>query len=82
MNYWIFGRPFFKKYTLIFNVERRLVSYYSNYGNNTFKSNFWINVILVLLVIIILILVIYLIYYLKNRPKKLFAKELIEDLNN
>ena len=82
MNYWIFGRPFFKKYTLIFNVERRLVSYYSKYGNNTFKSNFWINVILVLLVIIILILVIYLIYYLKNRPKKLFAKELIEDLNN
>ena len=80
INYWIFGRPFFKKYKLIFNVEKRLISYYSNYGNNN-KSIFWINLILILLVIVILILVLYLIYYLKNKPKKLFAKELIEEIN-
>ena len=82
LNYWIFGRPFFRKYNLIFNVERRLVLYYSKYGGNLNKSNFWINSILILLVIIILILFVYLVYYIKNKPKKLFAKELIEELNN
>ena len=82
MNYWIFGRPFFRKYNLIFNVERRLVLYYSKYGNNLNKSNIWINSILILLVIIIIILFVYLVYYIKNKPKKLFAKELIEELNN
>ena len=80
-HYWVLGRPFFKKYKLIFNSERRIISFYSIYGNDSYKPNIWINLLLFLLFLIIIILVIYLIYYLKNKPKKLYAKELTEELN-
>ena len=84
---WIFGKIFFKKYIIFFNLEQKIIGFYpnSNQQNSKSKDNIeksnlipyllpWILVIL--LVIILVIIIIYFFYCLKNKNRKTRANEL------
>ena len=78
-NNWKIGKPFFKKYQLIFESDRKLIGFYT--GKIKSKINFnWI--IVFILFIILIILIIFMIIRYKNLPKKIRAKELNEELNS
>ena len=78
-NNWKIGKPFFKKYQLIFESDRKLIGFYT--GKIKSKINFnWI--IVFILFIILIILIIFMIIRYKNLPKKIRAKELNEGFNS
>jgi len=88
-GYWILGKPFIKKYSLIYDLDRKIIGLYKeNDGNeidekNKFKSNNYLYVFLILLVISIFViigLVIYIIFYI-NKTRKKKANELIDDFD-
>ena len=71
---WKMGKPFFKKYQLSFESDRKLIVFYN--GKN--KINIlWIIVICLILIIIILILLMIRKYL--QMPRKIRANELNED---
>ena len=84
-NEWIFGKPFFKKYQLVFEYENRQIGLYTKIleenSNNSKKINskYIYIIIIVGLAIIIFILAYFLIkcYYKLPRQKK--ANELMDD---
>ena len=56
-NYWVFGKPFFKKYPLIFNDEEKMIKYYIEKDKeNTDKlyNNFYINSIKVVIICLLI----------------------------
>ena len=84
---WIFGKIFFKKYIIFFNLEQKIIGFYpnSNQQNSKSKDNIeksnlisyllpWILVILLLIILIIVI--IYFFYCLKIKNRKIRANEL------
>jgi len=84
---WVFGKIFFKKYIIFFNLDQKIIGFYpnSNQQNNKSKDNIeksnlisyllpWILVIL--LVIILIIVIVYFFYYLKIKKRKSRANEL------
>ena len=84
---WIFGKIFFKKYIIFFNLDQKIIGFYPNSNqqdskskDNIEKSNLnsyllpWILVILLLIILIIFI--IYFFYYLKIKNRKIRANEL------
>ena len=76
LDRWSLGKPFFKKYQIIFEPDRKLIGFYVN------KSNFsWSWIIVYLLGIIIIVLSIYMIYKYKKIPHRIKAKELDESQN-
>jgi hypothetical protein len=91
-NYkWLFGRPVFKKYPVVFDQDKRIIGFYTetgeydvhNIGDKTEeKSNFpisWILVILLSIIVIILGITFYLkLPYLKRKKK---ANELDDDFD-
>ena len=91
-NYrWLFGRPVFKKYPVVFDQDKRIIGFYTETGeyevqNNgdkkEEKSNFpisWVLVILLSIIIIILGIAFYLKFpYLKRKKK---ANELDDDFD-
>ena len=78
-KYWKIGKPFFKKYQLIFESDRKLIGFYT--GKIKSKINFnWF--IVFILFIILIILIIFMIIRYKNLPKKIRAKELNEGFNS
>ena len=74
---WNLGRLFMKKYSFLYDTNRKLIGYYKPI-KNTYSIIF--TFIIIILGIIIIMLVIYLIYILKNKKKKLFARELTEEI--
>ena len=79
---WLFGRPVFKKYTVVFDQENRIIGFYTQTGEYEFqnnediieeKANFlisWILVILLSICVIILGIAFYLKFpYLKRKKK-------------
>ena len=66
-----------KKYSFLYDTNRKLIGYYKPI-KNTYSIIF--TFIIIILGIIIIMLVIYLIYILKNKKKKLFARELTEEI--
>ena len=91
-NYrWLFGRPVFKKYPVVFDQDKRIIGFYTETGEydvqniddkNGEKANFpisWILVIILSIGIIILGIVLYLkLPYLKRKKK---ANELDDDFD-
>ncbi len=74
LDRWSLGKPFFKKYQIIFEPDRKLIGFYVN------KSSFsWSWIIVFLLGIIIIILTAYMIYKYKKIPHRIKAKELDEN---
>ena len=86
-NIWFFGKPFFKKYPMVFDFNNKVIGFYSkifppkNYDENKKKHKHTLAYVLVIigLVIVIIGLVFLLIkcYYLLPRNKR--ANELTDD---
>ena len=78
---WFLGKPFFKKYQLVFNQDNKVIGFYNN--KKVIHSNFVFYLKIILIMILILVIV-YLIYYImKNKcmkKKKNKAQELV--INN
>ena len=80
-NNWIVGKPFFKKYQLIFDSEKKTIGYYKYYSKNNkiLSSKKFFYMIIFLLIIVILYLV-YNIIFVKNKLKrKIKLNELAEN---
>ena len=79
IEYWILGKPFFKKYQLVFESDRKLIGIYIGKEKNQLNVS-WI--IVFVLFIILIILIIYIINKYKNLPKKIKANELLEQMDS
>ena len=73
----IFGKPFLKKYQIIFEPDRKLIGVYTKKTINILNVTLW--VIIVFLAIIIISLIILIIKRNKNKPRKIRANELDEE---
>ena len=61
---WILGKPFFKKYQIIFDSEKKIIGLY-NIKNNKFPI-----IPLIVILFLIIIIIIQILYYKKNLNKK------------
>jgi len=84
---WIFGHIFLKKYTIVFNPDKKSIGYYyqpnsENYNNNTSKS-FTINLFKSLSVVLGLVIIGLLVYinYFNKRKRKIRPNELEENFD-
>jgi len=71
---WILGEPFFRKFNMVFNQDKKIVGFYSDY--NKIKKNYDKIIIIFLLIFLIVCLLFFInkIYFKKN--KKIRANEL------
>ena len=74
INYWILGRPFLKKFQIIFDQEKKLIGFYQK------EINFSI-LILILLGIVIIILILYIMKFALKKNKRIKANELLDDID-
>ena len=69
--HWILGKPFIKKYQLVYDLDKKIIGLYKN--NNNAKAKFNMNIvyisILFILFIIAVTLIIYFIYIFKKKRK-------------
>ena len=79
IEYWISGKPFFKKYQLVFESDRKLMGIYTEKEKKQLNVS-WI--IVFILFIILIILIIFIIQKYKNLPKKIKANELLEQIDS
>ena len=79
IEYWILGKPFFKKYQLVFESDRKLMGIYTEAEKKQLNVS-WI--IVFILFIILIILIIFIIQKYKNLPKKIKANELLEQIDS
>ena len=81
-NFWVFGRPFLKKYFIVFDVERKLLGFYLN--NNIFDNNnkfyYYSNILIFILTLFIIFLLFFIKKNIKNN-KKIRANELKENID-
>ena len=82
-NNWILGKPFFKKYQLIFDKDKKTIGYYKIYNNNNNNDKkFRFNILFFFIVILIFIIIflLYKIIFKKNsNTKKIRVNELKEN---
>ena len=72
-NNWVFGKPFFKKYQLIFNDKAKIISYYTDKDDEKLKENclYGNNKDIYIIIIILLIIANFsFCYYIKKNKKK------------
>jgi hypothetical protein len=90
-NSWYFGKPFFKKYTMAFDFDSKLLGMYtkifeggdgSSDDDEDDNSNIKLIIIIVALSLIIIGLIIFLIKCYLSLPRKKRANELSDDLYN
>jgi len=81
---WILGKPFMKKYQLVFELDKKIIGLYkenNNSNNSNYSNNKGFNIYLLLLIIALLVvigLIIFIVYYLIKKRKKR-ACELTDD---
>ena len=75
------GRIFFQKYQLAFNFERKIILFYKDDLDAIYKNRNYTFIILLIIVLFIICIIIFY-FYLKcfNKKKKIYAKELDEDI--
>ena len=83
-SYWCFGKPFFKKYDIVFDYDNSQIGFYTKIVNGEEKeeenNNLYVYIIsIVILVIIIALLIFWLIKCYLNLPRKKRANELLDD---
>ena len=71
---WILGEPFFKKFKMVFNQEKKMVGFYSDFKKVKKNYDKIINIFLLLFLLVCLAFFTYKIYFKKN--KKIRANEL------
>ena len=78
-NYnWIFGSPFLKKYQMIFDKDKKVISIYENDDKKNFS---FVYIIIFILIVIIIFLVFYIVFYLFKNKRKLRANEIEENFD-
>ena len=78
---WILGKPFMKKYNLIYDLDKKIIGLYKGYNEeekNDNQRNLVYIILLIVLGVIVVALVAFIIYYLK-KPRKNRAYELNDD---
>ena len=80
---WILGKPFMKKYELIYDLDRKIISTYNgkSYEKEQKKnenSSLALIIILIILGVVVIGLIVFIIYYIK-KPKRNRAFELNDD---
>ena len=79
---WRIGKPFFKKYTVVFNQDKRTIGFYKNSKNNLYFS---LKVILLIILGVIIILLLINLKYKKSlnlfKSKRIKANELEDDIS-
>ena len=78
---WIFGKPFMKKYELVYDLDRKIIGLYKEgkeVGEEKGKVNIFIVIVVIILAIVVIGLIIFIINYLK-KPRKSRAFELNDD---
>ena len=79
---WIFGKPFFKRYNMIFDYDNKKIGLYTKVfdanNNNSFNKKIYI-IIIAFLLIIIIGLIFALIKCYNYLPRKKRANELLDD---
>ena len=77
---WVFGKPLFKKYQMVFDQDRKTYGFYININNkrnDTLNTSLKISWTLVVILIIILLIVTYIVFKLISKlPRRLKANEL------
>ena len=77
---WRIGLPFFKKYQLIFDSEKKIIGIYERiFEKKTNYFKFWKNNLIIFLIIVIVFLIYYIIKNIKNKNRRIRANELIEN---
>lgn len=82
---WYFGKPFFKKFQMVFDIDNKQIGLYKTFSEyndnneNTNKSNFIYILVIVGLVLIIIVLAFLLYKCYKYLPRKKRANELNDD---
>ena len=88
LNEWKFGHIFLKKYTMVFNGDKKTIGYYyynqqnSNGGNKNNSKGSWIYLIIIINVIfaiLIIGLLVYIFYYKPYKNRKIRPNELEEN---
>ena len=80
-NEWIFGKPFFQKYHLLFNQDKKVIGVYTdfNHKNKKFKLFSIIKILILIILFILICVFIYIIIYCLKYPRKLRTNELKEN---
>ena len=73
---WVFGKPFFKKYLIFFDKDRRIFGVYPNIKQSYNFPIAW--VLVIILSVALFISIVYMKYYLKSNRRKIKANELEE----
>ena len=78
---WVLGKIFFKKYTIAFNSNSKIIGFYPNSKNKREKEQKKFNIsiswiLVIILFILLIIVVIYSIYYIKFKIRKKRVNEL------
>ena len=77
--HWILGKPFMKKYQLVYDLDRKIIGLYKDNNNIEKQGNNYIYIfILIVLIVIIIALIVYIIYYNK-KPRKIKSFELDDE---
>ena len=82
---WLLGKPFFKKYNMIFDFDNKQIGLYTKIfpntdNNNNFNNEFFIYIVIIVFLLIIIIgLTFALIKCYANLPRKKRANELLDD---
>ena len=78
---WILGKPFMKKYELVYDLDRKIIGLYKDKKDSGKNGKFKFNIYIFMLIILVLVVIglgVYIIYYLK-KPRKSRAFELDDD---
>ncbi len=76
---WILGKPFFKKYQLIFDSKKKTIGYCKYYSKNNKMLSKVCFMIIILLIIIVLYLLYIIIFVKKKFSRKIKLNELAEN---
>ncbi len=84
--YWIFGKPWFVKYLMVFNQDSKTIGHYYIHGynsqeNNKSKINWILISIILLLVLFIIIFGGWMIYYYKREKRKKRINEIKDEFD-
>ena len=80
-NPWILGKPFMKKFGLIYDLDKKIIGIYKGNSNGNEpknNTNLVLIILLVVLGIVVISLIIFIIYYIK-KPRKNRACELNDE---
>ncbi len=76
IKYWIMGEKFLRKYKLIFDLDKKIIGFYTHSKES---SSFYIIIILLVIFIVITMLLLLYIFFRLKKPRKIRANELEDD---